>query len=307
MTSGTKDVMTDFSDPSAVVEPPPPRRDPIVLVLAIQASMAGVLFLTFGFAGNLLMGTYGVFRLVTSDGLLRRKRYGSICERIAALLWIALAFLVLLAVVGHAFDRPRSAFVASIELSGIVSVIEFWYLSRAVTQAGFARRREEAASLSTVTRILWIVAPIACSLALALALPTRPTISDLVSDQSGRRARRTMADLRTIAAALEARAMDVNEYPLAASIDALTAKLAPTYVKEVPLHDGWSNAWRYAAWKADPKSPGLDTYIIISAGKDGLFEQVDPKSYKQKATTNFDCDIVFSNGAFVQSREGPGQ
>jgi hypothetical protein len=95
----------------------------------------------------------------------------------------------------------------------------------------------------------------------------------------------------------------MNSYPMAASIDALVPKLSPTYIKTVPLGDGWGRPWRYAAWN-NPRVPGSGGYVIVSAGKDGRFEQIDPRSYKPKTTTNFDCDIVYSNGSFVQYPEG---
>ena len=40
---------------------------------------------------------------------------------------------------------------------------------------------------------------------------------------------------------------------------------------------------------------------------DGRFEQFNPRLYTPKATTNFDCDIVYSNGTFIQYPEGVQQ
>lgn len=99
-----------------------------------------------------------------------------------------------------------------------------------------------------------------------------------------------MADMRTLATALEARATDTNEYPSTRSVADLAPLLVPKYVKQLPVVDGWGHAYRYSAEK--------EVYTIWSAGRDGKFQQ-----YKAGATTNFDCDIVFSNGSFIQYPE----
>ena len=48
--------------------------------------------------------------------------------------------------------------------------------------------------------------------------------------------KRTMSDIRTIATAVEAFATDENKYPQASE---LKKALEPTYVKELPVKDGW--------------------------------------------------------------------
>ena len=44
-------------------------------------------------------------------------------------------------------------------------------------------------------------------------------------------------------------------------------------------------------------------YVIISYGKDAAAQG----TYSGGATNNFDCDIIYSNGAFVQYPEGVQQ
>ena len=117
--------------------------------------------------------------------------------------------------------------------------------------------------------------------------------------------KRTMADMRSIANAWEARATDTNTYSVtgisiggvtveARDYSAVAAQLAPTYIKSVPQFDGWSNTFRYLS-----DAPG-GNYVVQSAGRDGLFsDTVTPGS-----TTKFDCDIVYSNGVFVQYPDG---
>lgn len=110
--------------------------------------------------------------------------------------------------------------------------------------------------------------------------------------------KRTMADIRTVAAALEAYGMDHEreQYPPGTSVEELRSHLQPTYVKALPALDGWGTAMRYA-----PLSER--GYVIVSAGKDKTF-QSEPEQYTPGATSNFDCDIVFANGSFVQHPEG---
>ncbi len=111
--------------------------------------------------------------------------------------------------------------------------------------------------------------------------------------------KRTMVDMRSIATAVESYAVDHNAYPPATSFQGLSRYLEPTYVAKVPEMDGWMHPFRYVAWsRRDSSRP--EEYIILSAGKDGLFEHEDAGEYREGTTTNFNNDIVFSNGSFVQ-------
>jgi hypothetical protein len=58
--------------------------------------------------------------------------------------------------------------------------------------------------------------------------------------------------------------------------------------------DGWNRA--YDIFLDKPIGAGnAQRYVIVSAGKDGIFESSPATGY----ISNFDCDIVFSNGSFV--------
>src|SRR5256886_12883590 len=123
--------------------------------------------------------------------------------------------------------------------------------------------------------------------------------------------KRTMADMRTIATAWEARATDINRYNAAGvtvptasvTIANLTTFLSPTYVKTFPQRDGWGTNWGLAADQAFGTGTPAQIYVIISYGKDGGAQG----SYSGGATTNFDCDIIYSNGTFIQYPEGVQQ
>ena len=118
------------------------------------------------------------------------------------------------------------------------------------------------------------------------------------------RQKRTMADMRTIATAWEARAADVNAYnaaglswpPTTVSVTSMTF-LSPTYIKKLPIYDGWSTEFRVS-------SNVVNAYTVKSYGADRLETTTTTSADGQAATTKFDCDIILSNGFFVQYPEG---
>jgi type II secretory pathway pseudopilin PulG len=110
--------------------------------------------------------------------------------------------------------------------------------------------------------------------------------------------KRTMADMRTVGAALEAYGIDHarEDYPPGTTVGALRGHLQPTYVKALPAIDGWATEMRYAPL---PERG----YVIVSAGADKTFD-AEPTQYPKGTTEVFDCDIVFANGEFVLHPEG---
>src|SRR4051794_507593 len=149
----------------------------------------------------------------------------------------------------------------------------------------------------TLIELLIVVAII--GILAAIAIP------NLLTAMQRAKQKRTMADIRTIATAWEARATDVNKYNAAGALswpssgvtaDDLKLYLAPTYVKSFPFRDGWGNDWQFGATQAWGAATAAQAYGIASKGKDGSLEQSPAGS----ATTNFDCDLIYSNGAFLQ-------
>jgi len=151
----------------------------------------------------------------------------------------------------------------------------------------------------TLIELLIVVAII--GILAAIAIP------NLLTAMQRSKQKRTMADMRTIATAWEARATDVNKYNAAGisipgstvSIAALAGKVEPTYIKVMPRKDGWSNNWSLAMDQAMNASAAAQVYMIRSYGKDGKADGATGG-----ATTLFDCDIIYSNGSFVQYPEG---
>lgn len=119
------------------------------------------------------------------------------------------------------------------------------------------------------------------------------------------RQRRSMADMRTIATAWEARNLDTSRYNAAGvglpgidqSVDpsTLATALAPTYVKQMPLYDGWGHTFQCFTNQPWGSTTKAESYVIISAGRDGQFASSETPG----AFENFDCDIVYSGGTFV--------
>lgn len=107
------------------------------------------------------------------------------------------------------------------------------------------------------------------------------------------RQRRTMADMRTLALAINAYATDFVIVPQSMGpAVTLRSYLEPTYLRSLPILDGWRRDLQY-------QGQGLE-YTLLSYGGDGT-PQGGPYA---GPTTNFAADIVVVNGVFIQWPEG---
>jgi hypothetical protein len=124
------------------------------------------------------------------------------------------------------------------------------------------------------------------------------SVTQILLRGSGRsRPKRTMADIRTVATAVEALATDLNAYLSSRSIDDLAKLLEPTYIKRLPRTDAWEYPLRY-------ESDSETEYRIGSGGRSGEWEKPRLSDYTPRPTDTMDADIVFGNGSFIQYPEG---
>ncbi len=106
--------------------------------------------------------------------------------------------------------------------------------------------------------------------------------------------RRTMADIRTVALAVNAYAVDYSFAPkfTTATVAELRPFLTPTYLRTLPDLDGWLRSMYYEA-------EGID-YTLRSYGRDGVAQA----AVHEGPTTDFAADIIMNNGVFVQWPDG---
>ncbi len=152
----------------------------------------------------------------------------------------------------------------------------------------------------TLIELLIVIAIIGILAAIAL-----PNLLNAV--QRGKQ-KRTMGDMRALALAIESYNVDHAVLPTAscpsgqlttpgpALADDSFTSLVPTYISQPPVHDGWG---RFLFYNVDI---AFSKYNIVSYGRNGA---ADPENCG--TTTDFNDDIIFSNGTFIQWPEGSQQ
>ncbi len=151
----------------------------------------------------------------------------------------------------------------------------------------------------TLIELLIVIAII--GILAAIAIP------NLLNAVQRAKQKRSVADIRALATAIEAYHVDNGVFPTAASGSCAgvytTAGIAlasgsftilsPTYVSQPPMRDGWG---RFLIYNVDN---GLSKYNIRSHGRDGTVG-----TEVCSTTTNFNDDIIYSNGTFIQWPDG---
>ena len=140
----------------------------------------------------------------------------------------------------------------------------------------------------TLIELLIVVAIIGIIAAIAI-----PNLLNAI--QRGKQ-KRTMADMRAVGTAVESYAVDNNKYPAGgSSITVIETVIEPRYIQQVPTKDAWGNFIDYTS--SPTSSP--QTYSVESYGKNGAND-----GNATGSTTNFNNDIVFSQGLFITYPEG---
>jgi type II secretion system protein G len=158
----------------------------------------------------------------------------------------------------------------------------------------------------TLIELLIVVAII--GIIVAIAIP------NLLNAIQRAKQKRSMADMRSAGTAAEAYAVDFNHYPAAAAVsypsgitalpttsfgtatDTFGYKVAPTYIRVLPLVDGWQSFFVYGTGTSSQQH-----YVIASAGKNGVFDGLITTAAE---TTNFNDDIIFVDGQFINYPAG---
>ena len=156
------------------------------------------------------------------------------------------------------------------------------------------RKRESGFTLIELLIVIAIIGILA-----AIAIPNL-----LNAVQRGKQ-KRTMADMRALATAIEAYAVDNNLYPTATCTGGLVTTgdvainissfglLTPTYISTPPRQDGWGHFIQYTVTTTGSQ------YLIRSLGRDNVVQALTCGT-----TTDFNDDIAYSNGSFIQWPEG---
>ena len=107
--------------------------------------------------------------------------------------------------------------------------------------------------------------------------------------------KQTAADIRTLATALEAFAVDNNRYPVVPNVAGLEALISPTYIRKMPEKDAWDRPLEYT-------SDGRH-YRITSGGADGIVQargsSFDPAPSEVLLEEDATGDVVYQDGRFL--------
>jgi type II secretory pathway pseudopilin PulG len=271
------------------------KRPGVVTLLAILNGIGGTLLL--------LIGAFAV----VGAGL-----DGEPFMQVLAIAYLALGTLALACAVGLWRLRPWGRRVQiglavigllAIPVGTVVAALVLWYFFRPAVRLLFSGRAPEelspaevalvaraATSAASLIAVVVVIVGMVfmCGIISAIAIP------NLLNAINRSRQKRSVADMRTIAVAIEAYGVDNQHYPLnAVSVADLDEVLVPEYLASLPALDGWREPFEIRT--ADDGS----WYEIASTGRDRV-----PGDRPGGPTRNMDCDVVYRDGQFIQWPDG---
>jgi len=150
-------------------------------------------------------------------------------------------------------------------------------------------RRQKGFTLIELLIVVAIIGIIA-----AIAIP------NLLNAINRGRQKRTMADIRSIATAVESYQVDWNFYPKGATaLSNLNGLVTPTYIKRVPDKDGWNQNMGFVS---DGQGTAYTVWSTAKAGGDAGGSPTIAGTGGPK--TDFIDDIIFVDGRYYQWPEG---
>jgi general secretion pathway protein G len=143
----------------------------------------------------------------------------------------------------------------------------------------------------TLIELLIVVAIIGIIAAIAI-----PNLLNAI--QRGKQ-KRTMADMRSIATAIEAFSVDNNRYPQGGSpVVAIQSSVEPRYIKKLPTKDAWNGEYDY---QRGPQPSSAQTYTLISYGKDNKPAKTNHRGSAFAGGTTF---LVFGGWFMKMNQRG---
>lgn len=132
-----------------------------------------------------------------------------------------------------------------------------------------------------------------------------PDLAEIIDEVTGaansekRLVKRTMADLRSLATATEAYAVDNNRYPSSLDLEGLAHEISPIYIRTVPQTDAWGGKFVYVMFSDGQRyrfiSGGADKAVDLASRNLAFDETQGPV-----LTTDPSADIIYENGTFLQ-------
>ena len=261
--------------------------------LLFGASAAAMLFfslraggdedMAFALVYGAIVGVFAVAALVAGIGLFLMRPFGRVVQ-------------IVLSCIG----------LLGFPLGTIINGLILYYLLTPGVRVLFSGKAAEELTPIEVAAVVQTRGGAAAAIAIVLiaivgigviGIMSAIAIPNLLTAMQRSKQKRTMADIRSIATAVEAYAVDNNRYP-EGSLEELAPQIEGGYIKTLPRMDGWETPMLYRG--IDCQRGACQGYMIASGGKNGELEvDLDGDLSELGPIDNFNGDIIYSNGTFI--------